>query len=248
MSSGISCPCCGKDCYLLLNHPWCRMLQSVRRCAKVVSQHSEGREGSVDSDYVYVILWSHRTSLNQDKFRKKKEVISYKFRSRYSIISLPQEYHAASVLLLVDGLGSSFPAWAPASCPVHFQEFTVHHGICSLGNDHLVTDVLPLHQRCTFLPRLITIFHVNPTMPISWPAGEEWRLHQYHHLWTMNVWIIVLWHHLVQHTQGLFLFVLAYHFVASPGDLAVLLHCTDFVHPTHISLFTLRVCSILHSL
>jgi hypothetical protein len=53
----------------------------VVRHAKVVSHHSEDREGSEDSDYVYVIyseVITHHTSLNQDKFRKKKKKLFLK--------------------------------------------------------------------------------------------------------------------------------------------------------------------------
>lgn len=60
---------------------------------------------------------------------------------------------------------------------VHLQEFTVHHGICSLGNDHLVINVLLLRSTLHPPPPPDHHFLANPTMPISWPAGEKWRLH-----------------------------------------------------------------------
>ena len=118
------------------------------------------------------VVISHWASVHQDKFRKK-EVSFLKFRSGTQLFLCRRNImeHMCSSWLM-DWLYLYCLCLSPHLMPCPSPG--VHSRICSHGNDHLVTDVLLLRSTLHPPPPPDHHFLANPTMPISWPAGE-WR-------------------------------------------------------------------------
>lgn len=194
---------------------WVQMETGAHDWAEMVKFPSAmfvaGSQKLIELFHYIVKSW---TNVNQDNLEK----FFLEFRSKYSIISLPQEYHGSFVLLLVDGLGSTFPAFARphllsisrssqfTMAFVHFETTT------SWLMPYFYVNIAPSSPAWSPFPRQSN--HANPM------AG--WRRVEVapQILWcTMNVWIVVLWHCLDQHIQGVFLVILVYQSLDLRGEL-----------------------------
>lgn len=227
MPSGNSHPRCCKDCHRFFNHPWCSMLRSVIRYdwTKCI------RPENVQQNQIMFMLFcqSHLTSPNQDKFRKRSYFLKFRSSTQLFLCRRNIMKHLCSSWLM---------DWALPFLP----EPLPHALSISRSSQSTMTSVTWKRPPCDWCLTFTSMLHPPPPPGYTLPRRSNhanlmagWRrvevppaapppLLVYHER-------IVLWHHLVQHTKGLFLFVLTYQFVASRGDLAVFYILQRFCSP-----------------
>jgi hypothetical protein len=166
---------------------------------------------------------SHWTSVYQDKLEEKSSF--FKFRSSTQLFLCRRDImeHMCSSWLM-DWLYLYCLCLCPISCLVHLQEFTSPPW-------HLFTWKRPPRDWC-----LTFTINIASSSPASSPFPRQsnhanlmagWRVERSGGCTTnslmchecLDCCTLLLWHHLVQHKQGLFLFIIVYRTVDLWGDL-----------------------------